>query len=279
MTEPITEGLVGFNTLLEGASGTGKTHCIATLVETGIEVFYLGLEPGLETLKGVWVDKGKPIPPNLHWRYVRAVNADLDVLISSAERVNTMNLEALSKMQDTKKSTYNSYIEIAKTLNGFVDERTGQDFGRVLDWSTDRALVMDGLTGLSRAALQMVVGGKPVKNQSDWGIAMDQVEKLILYLTDSCPCHFVLISHIDRETDQVLGGSKITVSTLGQKLAPKLTAMFSDVILTTRETDKWTWDTAYPQADLKARNLPIKAGQPPSFAPIVAKWKARSEAQ
>lgn len=270
--------LTGFNTLIEGPSGTGKTHCIHTLVETGVEVFYLGLEPGLETLKGVWVDKGKPIPSNLHWRYVRAVNTDLDVLISGAEKVNQMNLEMLSKMQDTNKNKYNSYIEIAKCLNGFIDERTGENFGRVIDWSTDRALVMDGLTGLSRSAMQMVVGGKPVKSQSDWGIAMDQVEKLVLYLTDSCPCHFVLISHIDRETDQVLGGSKITVSTLGQKLAPKLTAMFSDVLLTEREAAKFTWNTAHPQADLKARNLAIAAGLPPSFAPIYAKWKARSEA-
>lgn len=270
--------LTGFNTLIEGPSGTGKTHCIHTLVETGVEVFYLGLEPGLETLKGVWVDKGKPIPPNLHWRYVRAVNTDLDVLISGAEKVNQMNLEMLSKMQDTNKNKYNSYIEIAKCLNGFIDERTGENFGRVIDWSTDRALVMDGLTGLSRSAMQMVVGGKPVKSQSDWGIAMDQVEKLVLYLTDSCPCHFVLISHIDRETDQVLGGSKITVSTLGQKLAPKLTAMFSDVLLTEREAAKFTWNTAHPQADLKARNLAIAAGLPPSFTPIYAKWKARSEA-
>lgn len=270
--------LTGFNTLLIGASGTGKTHCLHTLVESGLEVFYLGLEPGLETLLGVWVDKGKPIPPNLHWRYVKAVNADLDVLIDGATKVNQMNLEMLSKLQDSNKPKYNAYIDIAKCLNGFVDERTGESFGRVLDWGTDRVLVMDGLTGLSRAAMQMVVGGKPVKSQSDWGIAMDQVEKLILYLTDSCPCHFVMISHIDRETDQVLGGSKITVSTLGQKLAPKLNAMFSDVILCTREATKFTWDTANGQADLKARNVPIAAGQQPSFSPIIAKWKARNEA-
>lgn len=270
--------LVGTNTLLEGPAGTGKTHALSTWVETGLQVFYLGLEPGLETLKGVWADKGKPIPDNLHWKYIRSVNTDLDVLIKGAESVNMMNLESLSKMQDPNKAKYNAYIDIAKTLNGFVDDRTGENFGRVLDWGADRVLCMDGLTGLGRAAMQMVVGGKPVKSQSDWGIAQDQVEKLILYLTDSCPCHFTLISHIDRETDLVLGGVKITTSTLGVKLAPKLVTMFSDVVLSVREGDKFSWDTANPMADLKARNLPIKSGQPPSFAPIYAKWKARSEA-
>lgn len=65
-------------------------------------------------------------------------------------------------------------------------------------------------------------------------------------------------------------------STLGKALAPKIPAMFSDVILTVRNGDKWSWDTASALADLKTRNLPIKADQPPSFAPIVAKWKARA---
>ena len=51
--------------------------------------------------------------------------------------------------------------------------------------------------------------------------------------------------------------------------------MFSDVILSVRQGDKWTWDTANVQADLKTRNLPIKADNPPTFAGIVAKWKAR----
>ena len=41
-------GLPGVNVLLMGPAGTGKTHSLGTLVEAGIEVFYLGLESGLE---------------------------------------------------------------------------------------------------------------------------------------------------------------------------------------------------------------------------------------
>jgi len=67
-------------------------------------------------------------------------------------------------------------------------------------------------------------------------------------------------------------------STLGVKLAPKIPAMFSDVILTTRQGDKWSWDTANSMADLKTRNLPIKADLPPNFAAIVTKWYARAAA-
>jgi hypothetical protein len=87
--------------------------------------------------------------------------------------------------------------------------------------------------------------------------------------------HFVLISHIERETDLVQGGSKITVSTLGVKLAPKIPLLFSDVILAKRNGAVWTWSTADPSADLKTRNLPVAENLLPSFAPIVAKWQSR----
>ena len=126
--------------------------------------------------------------------------------------------------------------------------------------------------------MSMVVGGKPVRSQSDWGIAMDQVEKLLLYLTDSCRCHLILLAHIERETDQVLGGSKITVGTLGQKLAPKIPPMFSDVILTERENTSWNWNTAHAQADLKTRNLPYAAKLPSDFGKIFGTWEAGSKA-
>jgi hypothetical protein len=126
--------------------------------------------------------------------------------------------------------------------------------------------------------MSLVVGGKPVKSQSDWGIAMDQVEKLVRQLTDGCKCHVVMTAHVEREVDQVLGGVKLTVATLGVKLAPKIPPMFSDVILTSREGDKFYWSTANSMADLKARNLPLKDHIPPDFKPIITKWLSRGGA-
>jgi hypothetical protein len=123
--------------------------------------------------------------------------------------------------------------------------------------------------------MSLVVGGKPVRNQSDWGIAQDQVEKIVRMWTDNCRCHFVLIAHVERETDAILGGVKLMVSTLGKALAPKLPPMFSDVILTVREGSKFTWDTGSAMADVKTRNLPIAGGQPSDFRTIVTKWKSR----
>jgi hypothetical protein len=258
-----------------GPAGTGKTTAIGTLVDAGIETFYMGLEPGLESLLGYWTDKGKPVPANLHWHVLEAPKASFADFLESATKVNTMNLESLAKMADPKRSNHNQFLKLIMAVNDFPDDRTGQKFGCVDTWGPDRAFVVDGLAGLSRAAMSLVVGGKPVRSQMDWGIAQDQVEKIIRMWTDNCRCHFVLIAHVERETDAVLGGVKIMVSALGKALAPKLNPMFSDVILTVREGTKFSWDTGSTMADVKTRNLPIAQGLAADFGKIISKWKSR----
>lgn len=267
--------LPGVNVLLMGPAGTGKTHSIGTLVDSGVEVFYLGLEPGLESLLGYFTDRGKPIPDNLHWHQLDAPKSSFSDMIESATRINTMALDSLAKMSDPKRSNHNQFIQLLTALNNFPDDRTGQKFGCVDTWTPSRALVMDGMAGLCRAAMSLVVGGKPVRNQSDWGIAMDQVEKFLFQTTNSCRCHLVLLAHVERETDAVLGGVKISLSALGNKLGPKLTPMFSDVILTVREGSKFTWDTGSAMADVKTRNLPIASANAADFGLIIKKWQSR----
>jgi hypothetical protein len=178
-------------------------------------------------------------------------------------------------MVDPNRGKHNQFTTMLRALANFKDQRDGKEYGAVDSWGPDRCLALDSLTGINPIALSLVVGGKPVKSQSDWGIAQDQIEKVIRQLCDGCRCHFVLTAHVERETDQVFGGVKITVSTLGRALAPKIPPMFSDVILSYREGTKFLWSTANAQADLKARNLPIADGIQPTFEQIFNKWKSR----
>ena len=268
--------LPGVNILLMGPSGTGKTHSIGTLVDLGVEVFYLALESGMESLLGYWTDQGKEVPANLHWHKVSAPTASFTDMIANAKNINMLNLDSLAKMADPNKSKHNQFISLLEALNNFPDDRTGEKYGAVNTWDQSRVLVIDGATGISQCAMALVVGGKAVRNQSDWGIAQDQVEKLVRMLCDNCACHFILLAHVERETDAILGGVKLMVSTLGKALAPKLPAMFSDVILAERTGDKWAWNTASAMADVKCRNLPIKSDNPPTFKPIFEKWLARN---
>lgn len=278
MAEPTTTPTpspAGFNELLIGPAGTGKTHSIGTLVDSGIEVFYLALEPGIESLIGYYADRGLPVPKNLHWHYVAAPSASLAEMIASATQINTLSYEAVTKISDPNRNKYNQFIGILKALSDFPDDRTGERFGPVDQWDSSRALVIDSMTGLSNAAMSMVVGGKPVKNQPDWGIAQDQVYRIIAMLCNNCLCHFILLAHVERETDAILGGVKLMVSTLGKALAPKIPPLFADVILCVRQGATWTWDTASALADVKTRYLPLIANNPPDFAPILAKWRKR----
>lgn len=268
--------LQGTNTVLMGASGVGKTHSIGTLVDTGIEVFYLSLENGLESLKGYYADKGKTIPSNLHWHRIKAKSASFDSLKDMAKKINTLDLKSLSNLSDPKRKNYDQMLSIYSALNDFTDDRTGISYGDVSTWGTDRALVIDGLSGINNAAMSLVVGAKPMKSIADWGIAQNQVYGLLSMLVDDCPCHFVLIAHITREVDEVLGGVKLMMSTLGKALAPTLPALFSDVILCTRDGTNWYWDTTNSQADVKTRNLPLSGKNRPDFKQIIDKWKARS---
>lgn len=275
MTDTKKSLLAGVNVMLMGPAGTGKTYSLGTLADAGVEIFYLGLEPGLESLLAYWTDKGKEIPPNVHWHSMGAPKASFLDLMDSAKKINSMQLDTLAKLQDPNRSKHNQFITLLEVLNDFPDDRTGQRFGCVDTWTPSRALIVDGMAGLARAAMSLVVGGKPVRNQSDWGIAQDQVEKIVRLWTDNCRCHFVLLAHVEREQDAILGGIKLMVSTLGKALAPKLPPMFSDVILTERSGSNFTWNTGSAMADVKSRNLPIAEKIPADFKQIIAKWQSR----
>lgn len=270
--------LNGFKVLLMGPAGTGKTHSIGTLVDSGVEVFYYALENGLESLVAYWADRGLAVPKNLHWQELPVGVTDLDLLMAGAKTINTLSYKALAQMDDPKKSKHNTFIKLLEGMNDFVDGRTGEHFGSVLSWGPERALVIDGLTGISAAAMSLVIGGNPTAHEGEWGMAMGQIERFVQMCCNATKCSFVLISHIEREMDPVFGGTKISASTLGKKLAPKLPAMFSDVILCVRNGDKWLWDTANSQADLKIRYMPVKPDNSPTFKPIVEKWRKRAEA-
>ena len=224
-------------------------------------------EPSFEVLGDVPEDK-------LHWHYIPQATHSFSALAKMANTINMMTLEGLAKMQGMNKTDYNQFELFLKQCNDFSCQRTGESFGDASKWNTDRCLVVDSFTGLSTMALAMVTGNKPVRSQADWGMAQNALEFVLNTLT-SLPCGFALIGHVERETDEVLGGVKLMISTLGRKLAPKVPLNFSDVILATRNGEQFTWDTANTQADLKARNIPLKAGQSPTFVPIYESWKRR----
>lgn len=268
-TEVQTSQIPGPKILLIGDSGTGKTHAIRTLFEAGFdEVFCVFTEPGMEVVGDI--PKGK-----LMWKYLAPARSSWKVLREQANKINTLPYKTLAEMSDMDKRKYNQFVQLYDVLANFKDDRTGKEYGAVDEWGTNRALVLDSLSGINLMAMKLVVGGKPVKSQPDWQIAMDNVETLITQLTTGVWTTVVVLAHMEREVDEITGGSTIMVSSLGRKLAPKLPRFFSDCIQTVRNGKEFSWTTATSNAALKSRNLPISNSMQPSFVKVFETWKKR----
>jgi len=266
--------LPGVNIILEGPTGVGKTHSLGTAVEAGLDVHYFAFESGTESLVGYFTDRGKPVPPNLFITTVKGATASWTEMAENTRLVNALSYEALKKSSDPMRSKYNQLEQFLRSFNDVTDD-TGRKHGPVDKWGTNKVLAIDGLTGLGNACMKTVIGGKVDRDQKDWGLAQNLLENFLRRVCDDCRCHFILLAHVERETDMVLGGSKITVSTLGKALPSKIPPMFSDVILAKRIGKDFYWDTQDAQADLKARNLPYAEKIPPDFRQIFEKWKSR----
>jgi hypothetical protein len=274
----------GFKSMIIGPTGTGKTRSIGTLVDLGLEVFYIALEPGLETLVGYFTDP-KPegqgldtLPPNFHWHIIKANTQKFKEMKATAENIGKFDLSAIAKMRDPNRAANNQMLPLYECLNDFTDQRDGKKYGPVDSMGQNCVVVIDGLSALCRIAMEMVTGAKPVRDKPDYGIYAGNVSNLLLKLTSGCVCHFVILAHVDREVDEVMGGVKLFPSVLGNSLRANLTQPFSDVILATRETSKFFWDTANTQADLKTRNLPISSRIEPNFDQIFLRWAGRASA-
>ena len=255
------------NTMLLGAVGSGKSYCLRTLVECGLEVFVLQTEPS-EVLDDLPKDK-------CHIHYVAPMKADWKAIRDMAKQINTLPYDSLLKVGDPNRSKHQQFIQVLNSIENFTDTRTGETFGDVTTWDESRVFVIDSLTGLSKMAMSLVVGGKPTPAMHDWGMAMTQIEQLIDTLCTNTRCWFVLTGHLEPERDEVAGTISMMPATLGKKLPPKLPRFFSDVIHCVRSGKEFYWSTATSNVDTKARNLPIENKLKPDFALIMKSWLDR----
>jgi len=253
-----------YNIILTGPVGTGKTYSTHTFLDAGRELFILSTEPGIDTIFGEWEKVGIDLS-RVHYTKVMPAATDWDTLIQNAERTNLLTMEQLQKTQAVNKSEYKQFIDVYRALANFTDQH-GEEFGPVDEWDDSRVIAIDGLSGLSRMALHLVVGAKPIKTQPEWGCAMGNLQSLVEKLCDDTKCTFVLIAHVERQKDELTGGTHLTISTLGNKLAPELVKLPDEIIYTRREGDKFKWSTIESGIDLKSRCLPWSDDIEPDFA-------------
>lgn len=268
--------------LLQGPTGTGKTTALGTAADwyasRGWPVYALFTENSTEVFKGYWRDQGKSIPPQVHIADVLVRPTTLTSLIDAADKVGKLTYESLTKLVDANRSgENNAYWKILKQCANFTDSTTGEAFGGLETFPTESLFIMDSLSETSNAALKMQTGSRPTASQPDYLVAQNNLLNFLRLLTQGIRCAVVVTAHVDRLTDELNGGTRITTKSVGKALAGDIPQLFSDVIMTVRQGTEWAWDTANTQADLKTRNLTYSSKLKPDFAPLLDKWLSRAK--
>lgn len=265
--------------LVMGPAGSGKTTSIATFAKAGIECFVVVTEPtGVDSLLDAW-DREKLDINLLHYAVVPPASPGWKAMHELAIKANAMSYSDLANLKSgIAKEQMKQLPKLLRNFQNFHDERTDTDFGDVTEWPATRVLAIDSLSGLSLITLQNGVGFKPGPHQGEWGIAMGTVETLLLQLSSDCKCFLVLTAHIEKEPDEITGMAKVTVSTLGRKLAPKIPRFFSEVVRARKDASgKFLWATQDSESDLKNRALPSSHSIPQDFGPIIDAYRRRVE--
>ncbi len=282
MTTISDESLVGPKIILIGASGSGKSYSIGTMVDWAAKqtpprrVFILYTENSLETLRGYWRDRGLEIPSNLHWHVVTTPSIPFKDLMDAAKKVGILNYKAITEMVDPNRSQNNPYYKIMEALADFTDDRTGEKFGNMDKWTRDDIFVIDSLSELANACMKMVIGNKPTASQPDYGVAQNNLMNFLRYITQGFEPTVVITAHVQRQVDEISGNVKLMTKAIGKALGDEIPQLFSEVIGTVRDGTNWYWDCANSSLDTKTRYLQIASKIKPDFAQIMDKWVKRA---
>lgn len=261
--------------LLLGEPGRGKTFSIGTLARRK-KVFYLFTDPGGDESLLDSLEYYKVPVDNVHWHYVAPTSSGWDTLEELTQKVQALNYETLASLKSgINKSDHRQMFKIIEVLSNFKCQRTGQEFGDATTWGPECAFVFDSLTGLNKIAKDTTVGAKPTLHQGEWGVAMQMEENFIRKVVSDIRCTRVLIGHLDKQVNELAQRIEYSVSLLGNKLAPQIPHLFSDVILAKQEGGKFQWATFDDRIALKTRNLELSPRLAPDFGPILDRWESR----
>jgi len=259
----------GPNILLMGAAGSGKTYSIRTLLEQNLTVFALFTEPRWAPL----IDFGPS--DGFHLHYVSPGSSDWNSLVHKSKQTAKLTWDMLVKQQDPNKAKYDSFVEILENCANFKCQLDGKDYGDVTTWGPDCAFVLDSLSGLNDAAMQLIVGGAISKSQPQWGAAQSTELELLKKITNECQCWFILNSHIRKQMSEITGQQLIQVSAIGQAIAGEIPKQFDEVVYAKHEGNEFLWSTMEANMDLKATYLPVSNKLAPSYEIIRKTWETR----
>jgi|SRR5579872_5608 len=271
------------NVIIQGDIGTGKTRSLITLLPTYIDergkehegvglerVGVISMEPGGEATLG----RNLCGAPNahshvIHQKFIPAVDVPWETLAQYVELANRLPLKTLLETTDPQKNRYRQFVELYSTCADYVCDHCGESFGHIDGWTDKMAIGIDALTGLTRAAIQNLVGGKPIRSLPEIGTIMEFIESFLDKFWSSTKCSAILLAHIDREQSPLTGMSTLTIHTIGQKLAPKIVKKPDEVITSYVADGTYLWSTEPTGTEVqKRRRLPLSSRIPADFREV-----------
>ncbi len=214
--------------LLLGHTGAGKTGALCSLAAAGYNVRLLDLDKGAEIIKDFLINP-KSIYTRAnpgHWTAEQAA-AVLDrfsyVEIDESVSVKGPNLIARG----------DAWQKITTQLGAWKDGTS--DFGNVSNWGPEDILVIDGLSRLSRAALNYIraMEGKMLAplEQSHYFKSQNLVEGILeLLYSSAVNTNIIMICHIAYGE---MPGSQLTrgfPQTIGKAIGPKVGQYFNHAL-------------------------------------------------
>lgn len=270
-SQRMPDWLLGFKTILMGLPGAGKTSSIPSLLKMGFKVYCAFTEPGVGALNKamtLWKLSDEE-RSRLFFAFIKPGVDTFKILKEGATSV--MNATEFGKIDGGSRAKYNQLIQLMNLLENFKDHN-GVEHGAVSDFDTTSVLVIDGLSGLNKMCMDLVVGPKPTKTLQDWGVAIDQLDKF-QQQGANLRCPFILLSHCAMEQEEVTGKILVTLKALGRQLGPSMTFWYNDFIYAKQGADaKFFWSTVDKNCQLKATYLPHNAELPADFRPLVCGW-------
>lgn len=200
-----------FKGLMVGVSGAGKTGMLSSLLDDGYKLRVLDFDRGLDPIIGYAKKRGN---------------------------LANLSYETLTDEFALK----NGYMAIKKApafQRAMAKLAAWDDFGPVESWDSDTILVLDTLGSMSKSSFNMVLqangvvvpsGQRGGPEQSHYGTAQDNIDRLLLNLTDPnlVPCHVIVNAHWTYQ-ESSSGRVEPYPETIGKALNPSVARKFNNL--------------------------------------------------
>jgi len=218
--------------LLIGPPGAGKTGACASLASAGYKLRFADMDNGLDVLVNLLTD------PTSKYTKGSIENVDYETLTDPMKTVG-------GKLVPSKATVWQRFLNLMddwspKTTAEWVNKKppnsnNTSQLGPITSWGSNDILIVDGLTRMSRAALNLVLamnnrlGQQP--HQSDYFTAQEMVESFLAKIyDDSVKCNVIVICHI-AYIGEDNGPQQGYPASIGKALSPKIGSYFNSCLM------------------------------------------------